>query len=152
MLAFCDRLLAELPKQGPALTPAEQLSLKERLAALRALPPSSYGQAKYLEARWLQRRLALANPLLDFEAILVTQRVPGSFNHMSDQYYGWWSRPGGGIYLLKRFKTEEPVLECLTGSFHEPGSFLRPALSYDAKKVSSPGANITRTWPPKLTS
>ena len=61
--------------------------------------------------------------------------MPGSFNHMSDQYYGWWSRPGGGIYLLKRFKTEEPVLECLTGAFHEPGSFLRPALSYDAKKV-----------------
>ena len=54
---------------------------------------------------------------------------------MSDQYYGWWSRPGGGIYLLKHFKTEEPVLECLTGAFHEPGSFLRPALSYDARKV-----------------
>ena len=64
----------------------------------------------------------MANPLLDFDSILVTKRVPGSFNHMSDQYYGWWSRPGGGIYLLKRFKTEEPVLECLTGTFHEPGS------------------------------
>ncbi|MCX6912860.1 MAG: discoidin domain-containing protein [Verrucomicrobia bacterium] len=135
VLAFCDRLLAELPKQGSALTPAEQSSLKERLAALRALSASRYRQETYLEARWLQRRLALANPLLDFESILVTKRVPGSFNHMSDQYYGWWSRPGGGIYLLKRFKTEEPVLECLTDAFHEAGSFLRPALSYDARKV-----------------
>jgi hypothetical protein len=135
VLAFCDRLLGELPKQGSALTSAEQSSFKERLAALRALPSSRHIQAEYLEARWLQRRLALANPLLDFESILVTKRVPGSFNHMSDQYYGWWSRPGGGIYLLKRFKTDEPVLECLTGAFREPGSFLRPALSYDAKKV-----------------
>ncbi len=115
--------------------PRSRSTLKKRLAALHAVPSSRYGQAQYLEARWLQRRLALANPLLDFEAILVTKRVPGSFNHMSDQYYGWWSRPGGGIYLLKQFKTEEPVLECLTGTFHEPGSFLRPALSYDAKKV-----------------
>jgi hypothetical protein len=135
VLAFCDRLLAELPEQGPELASADRSTLRQHLAALHAVPASRYGQAQYLEARWLQRRLALANPLLDFESILVTKRVPGSFNHMSDQYYGWWSRPGGGIYLVKRFKTEEPVLECLTESFHEPGSFLRPALSYDAKRV-----------------
>ena len=133
VLAFCDRLLAERPEQTSALAPSEQSAIRNRLAGIRAV--SRYGQAQYLEARWLQRRLALANPLLDFDAILVTKRVPGSFNHMSDQYYGWWSRPGGGIYLLKGFKTEEPVLECLTGAFHDPGSFLRPALSYDAKKV-----------------
>lgn len=135
VLAFCDRLLAELPDPGPDLASADRSALKSHLSALRAVPSSRYGQAQYLEARWLQRRLALANPLLDFDAILVTKRVPGSFNHMSDQYYGWWSRPGGGIYLLKGFKNEEPALECLTESFHELGSFLRPALSYDAKKV-----------------
>jgi Hydrazine synthase alpha subunit middle domain/NedA-like, galactose-binding domain/WD40-like Beta Propeller Repeat len=135
VLRFSKRLLAELSGPGPALAPAEQSALSQRLAALEAMASARAGQAQYLEARWLQRRLALANPLLDFEAILVTQRVPGSFNHMSDQYYGWWSRPGGGIYLLKRFKTDQPVLECLTGAFHDPGSFLRPALSYDAQKV-----------------
>ena len=135
VLAFCDRLLAELPERSSDLASADRSTLKKQLAALQARPSSRYGQAQYLEARWLQRQVALANPLLDFESILVTKRVPGSFNHMSDQYYGWWSRPGGGIYLLKRFKTEQPALECLTGAFHEPGSFLRPALSYDAKKV-----------------
>ena len=135
VLAFCDRLLAELPEQGAELASAERSALNEHLTSLRAVPSPLGGQAQYLEARWLQRRLALANPLLDFDSILVTKRVPGSFNHMSDQYYGWWSRPGGGIYLLKRFKTEEPVVECLTSSFREPGSFLRPALSYDARKV-----------------
>jgi mono/diheme cytochrome c family protein len=135
VLAFCDRLLAELPVPGSALTSADRSALREHIAALQTVPSSRYGQPQFLEARWLQRRLALANPLLDFETILVTKRVPGSFNHMSDQYYGWWSRPGGGIYLLKGFKTEEPALECLTRTFHDPGSFLRPALSYDATKV-----------------
>jgi hypothetical protein len=100
--------------------------------------PASGASAEslFLEARALGRQLALASPLLDFDAILFTKRVPGSFNHMSDQYYGWWSRPGGGIYLLRGFKSGEPAVECLTDAvLQEPGSFLRPALSYDAKKL-----------------
>lgn len=87
------------------------------------------------EARWAARQELLKDPLLDFEAILFTKRIPGSFNHMSDQYFGWWSRPGGGIYLLRGYKTEHPTEECITTAFTAPGSFLRPALSYDGKKV-----------------
>lgn len=105
-------------------------------AALAALPADASAQALYLQARALQRQLALRDPLLDFDSILFTKRVPGSYSHMSDQYYGWWSRPGGGIYLLKNFKSGQPATVCLTdGHFKEPGSFLRPALSYDAKKI-----------------
>ncbi len=108
-------------------------ALKSDLASLR---PNASAQPLYLKARALQRQLALANPLLDFDAILFTKRVPGSFNHMSDQYFGWWSRPGGGIYILRGFKSGTPTTECLTdASFKEPGSFLRPALSFDAKKI-----------------
>ncbi|MDA1275645.1 MAG: discoidin domain-containing protein [Verrucomicrobia bacterium] len=103
---------------------------------LLTIGDAASAQALYLEARALQRRLALASPLLDFDAILFTKRVPGSFNHMSDQYYGWWSRPGGGIYLLRGFASGDPATECLTdASFKEPGSFLRPALSFDARKI-----------------
>lgn len=90
---------------------------------------------RHLAARWKQRKEMLANPLLDFDDILFTKRVPGSFNHMSDQYIGWWSRPGGGIYILRDFQSDSPREECLTESFAEPGSFLRPTLSYNAKKV-----------------
>ncbi len=90
----------------------------------------------YTNARLLRRKLALADPLLDFDTILFTKRVPGSFNHMSDQYFGWWSRPGGGIYLLKNFNTDRPQTICLTDkTFTEPGSFLRPMLSSDSTKV-----------------
>ena len=92
-------------------------------------------RAELLAKHWTQRRQALADPLLNFDDILFTKRVPGSFNHMSDQYYGWWSRPGGGIFILRNFKSENPTTVCLTNSFKDPGSFLRPMLSWDAKKV-----------------
>ncbi len=88
-----------------------------------------------LESRYAARQGLLANPLLDFDALLFTKRIPGTFNHMSDQYFGWWSRPGGGIYLLRNYKSEHPTEECITTHFTEPGSFLRPDLSYDGKRV-----------------
>jgi len=88
----------------------------------------------YLQARWAVRRMALRNPLLDFDRILFVKRAPPAFPHMSDQYYGWWSRPGGGIYLLEGFKGDSPRLRRLTAGWPE-GSFLRPDLSYDGRKV-----------------
>jgi len=121
--------------------PADQISTSQwsvdHLAIMKAKPAPAKATmaAKALAARWAQRREALADPLLDFDAVLFTKRVPGSYNHMSDQYYGWWSRPGGGIYILRGFKDDTPEVECITGAFKERGSFLRPMLSYDAKKV-----------------
>jgi hypothetical protein len=107
--------------------------LKQKLAAL---PAGQSARPIFLEARRLQRRFALQNPLLhSFDTLLFTKRVPPTFNHMSDQFYGWWSQPGGGIFLLRGFAGGSPVERCLTDSFKEPGSFLRPTLSYDATKV-----------------
>lgn len=130
-LAVCERLSSELPptsQVGPKLD-----ELKRELAAL---PKDVSGRAIFLEARRLQRRLTLQNPLLhQSDALLFTKRVPGSFNHMSDQYYGWFSKPGGGIYLLRGVASDNPTEECLTSSFKKPGSFLRPTLSYDGEKI-----------------
>ena len=78
--------------------------------------------------------MALANPLLDFDDLLFVKRVPGSFTHMSDQYYGWFSRPGGGVFVLEDFKSDQPRLRCLTDAF-PPGTFLRPDLSHDGTRV-----------------
>lgn len=107
--------------------------LKQQLSAL---PAGKSAKELFFEARRLQRQLALRNSLLhEFDTILFTKRVPGSFNHMSDQYYGWWSKPGGGIFLLRGFAGESPTEQCITTAFREPGSFLRPTLSYDGRKV-----------------
>jgi hypothetical protein len=129
ILAHCERLIRE----GIAGEPNGNAGAE--IARLRRIPTEALERTHYLEARWLQRKLALANPLLDFEEILVTKRVPGTYSHMSDQYYGWWSRPGGGIYLLRGFRQDAPELQPLTEAFIEPGSFLRPTLSYDGRKV-----------------
>jgi hypothetical protein len=89
----------------------------------------------YFGVRKAVRELCMASPLLDFDKMLVTKLIePGWIYHMSDQYYGWWSRPGGGIYILEDFKSGSPKETCLTSSF-APGCFQRPTLSYDAKKI-----------------
>ena len=91
-------------------------------------------QDLYLRARKTVRRMAFANPLLNFDDLLFVKRAPATLPHISDQYYGWWSRPGGGIYILEDFKSPSPRLRCLTQGWPE-GSFLRPDLSYDGTKV-----------------
>jgi hypothetical protein len=123
----------EVCKSMAGEDPSALASLKQKLADL---PPDESAKGLFMEARRIQRRLALRNPLLcGFDTLLFTKRVPGSFNHMSDQYYGWWSKPGGGMFLLRGFTTDSPTEECISSSFREPGSFLRPTLSYDGKKV-----------------
>lgn len=88
----------------------------------------------YMKARWAVRRMAMENPLLDFDTILFVKRSPPMFPHMSDQFYGWWSRPGGSICLLEGFRTGQPRVRCLTDSWDD-GTFLRPDLSYDGRRV-----------------
>lgn len=123
-LRVCEDLMGGLPAVS---------GLKQELASL---PTGQSARPLFLEACRLQRRLALQNPLLrGFDTLLFTKRVPGSFNHMSDQYYGWWSKPGGGLYLLRGFASDSPTEQCLTKSFQQPGSFLRPMLDYDASKI-----------------
>ena len=68
---------------------------------LSAEATSEARQRLYLETRWAVRELALANPLLKFDSILFVKRAPTMFPHMSDQHYGWWSRGGGGVYVLE---------------------------------------------------
>ena len=114
---------------------ADSDALKQLASEAEACDDQEAGKALYLKARWAARRTLLAGPLLDFDAILFAKRVPGSFSHMSDQYYGWWSRPGGGLYILSGFKGDSPTLECISDSFQHQGSFMRPMLSYDGTKV-----------------
>jgi hypothetical protein len=106
----------------------------EQLDRLAADAPEASRRDLHFQARWAVRRMALANPLLDFDTILFVKRVPPAFPHMSDQYYGWWSRGGGGIYRLEGFKTDTPCVRAITAGWPE-GSFLRPDLSHDGRKV-----------------
>ncbi len=108
--------------------------LETRLVSLGPAAPDGERRRLHLEVRAVVRRLALRNPLLDFDTILFVKGAPGRFPHLSDQHYGWWSRPGGGIYLLRGFKGDRPQLRRLTRGW-APGSFVRPDLSWDGKKI-----------------
>ncbi len=143
-LAVCERLVRQSssgqPRRSPSPdamgSPAVSGLIEDLGQRLARLPAGQSAQPLFIDARRLERELGLQNPLLrGFDTLLFTKRVPASFNHMSDQYYGWWSKPGGGIYLLHGFATASPAEQCLTTSFTEPGSFLRPTLSYDGTKV-----------------
>jgi hypothetical protein len=130
------RLAADLAGQGVDVGP-HVARLDAVAAEADALAPGADADASralYLKARWAVRGLALANPLLDFDAIVFAKHAPGTFPHMSDQYYGWWSRPGGGVWVMEGFKTDAPRLRCLTAGLPD-GSVLRPDLSFDGRRV-----------------
>jgi len=88
----------------------------------------------YDSVRETIRKISFRNPVIDFKDILFVKKSPGVLAHLSDQNYGWWSRPGGGIFLLKNFASENPDLVCLTTGWPE-GTFSCPDLSYDATKI-----------------
>ncbi len=96
--------------------------------------PRQDWQTVYIDARWAIREAMLAHPLLDFDSIAFVKRVPTQFPHLSDQYYGWWTRPGGGVFVLDDFKSSKPTTRCLSTDFPE-GNFLRPDLDFDGKRL-----------------
>jgi len=136
--------LAESQRRLGAKVDGAVALLQEVAQAQEHLRADSTDEARrvlYFRARWAVRELALANPLLNFDLILFVKRAPGMFPHMSDQFYGWWSRPGGGICLLENFKSGPPSVRCLTSDMPD-GSFLGPELSFDGKKVLFAGCRF----------
>ena len=116
------------------ITSRPSARLPENSDRLPADAPDATRRALYFRAHWAIREMALANPLLSFDTLLFVKRAPTMFPHMSDQFYGWWSRPGGGVCVLDGFKSGEPQVRCLTSDM-PLGSFMGPDLSFDGKKV-----------------
>lgn len=127
-------LAEELRQQGVDVAEAVD-ALRRHQARLPGLPQTAdAAKATFLAVHWAIRRMALANPLLDFDTILFVKRAPSLLPHMSDQYYGWWSRPGGGIWLVSGLRQSQPQFRCVTAGWPD-GTFLRPELSYDGKRI-----------------
>jgi hypothetical protein len=130
------KLAASQQRLGVNVAGAEA-ALRQVAEEIKRQPADALAAARralYMKARWTVRALALGNPLLNFESILFVERAPGTLPHMSDQHYGWWSRPGGGIYRLEGFRSDHPRVRCLTAEM-PAGSFIGPDLSHDGRKV-----------------
>ncbi len=119
------------------------------------------GYSLFLAACALQRAVAFANPLVDFDEILFVAR--GVYNgsrahglrptsddqgqHFATQYFGFNAIPGGGLFVASGLASNEnlsvrdllndSVVESgrLEGQRLEPGAFLSPELSYDGQEI-----------------
>lgn len=131
-------LLADLrsAKNAPALD-AEALELDAVVEKARGLKTEAERRSLFDELLKLRRRIAFANPLLNFRELLFLKRdVSRVMEHCCDQFYGQQQQPGGGLFILKDPFGAAPELrnvfpESVSAGF-EGGSFLSPALSYDA--------------------
>lgn len=93
----------------------------------------------------LRDRIALCNPLLDFDKLLFIKRHHGKYTHMCDQYFGYHAKHGGGLFILDKPFSPNPVLHELTKDAvvesgrlkgqKLTGSVLSPELSYDGKTI-----------------
>ena len=96
----------------------------------------------------LRRRIAFANPLLNFDKLLFITRHRSRFNHMCDQYYAINQPSGGSVRVLSNpfgaadTQTVRDVLADsvvqrgrLKGKKLNTGSVVSPDLSYDGKQI-----------------
>ncbi len=100
--------LADLEKQLVELT---------RQAAKVSVDDAEARHALFVRASQLRRRIAFANPLLDFDRIVFIKRHKAIYRHMCDQFYGMAQRPGGGLCILNDAFGDSPtVTDVLAGS------------------------------------
>ncbi|MBM4000254.1 MAG: hypothetical protein FJ297_12095 [Planctomycetes bacterium] len=129
------RLLTELRvRNGSDFLADEERRLEE--LEQRAAAEGSGTEANrglYLAIRWLKRRIALANPLLN-GPVVFCKNAPTSYSHQVMQYYGWRARPGGSLFVLEHPGHSLRTRDILDGRLQH-GSILEPRLSYDARRI-----------------
>ena len=130
------KLLGDLQStHGAAFLAKEAIQLQRlaKAAGAKDLTPEA-ARRLYQRVRWLKRRIALANPLMDFGKLLLCKRVPTSYSHLVMQYYGWRARPGGGIFVLDEPGRSLACRDIFQGKLNR-GCVLEPRLSFDGRKI-----------------
>jgi len=131
-----QRLADDLAARGVPVEDKQQrlLQIGQQVGEWGDEPEREARENLYFAAQRTIRQLSWRNPQLDFDDILFIKRAPTRFPHISDQHYGWWSQPGGGIYILENFRSESANLRCLTPDWPD-GSFYGPELSWDGRRL-----------------
>jgi len=158
-------LLADIAGMTNAPDVAEA---KARLAELQkscaavAAEDTKARMALFRDVCQLRRKVAFANPLLDFDTLLFLTHHRAHFEHMCDQYYGFHAKPGGGVCVLANPFSDKPeVRDLLADAVVENGrlqgrkltggSFISLELSFDARTIFFAWTEAART-PDKWTS
>jgi hypothetical protein len=142
----------------------EARQLRRLASRARQIEPDAAGRmALFIEACSLRRRVAFANPLLDFDRMVFLTHHRASANHMCDQYFGFNARPGGSVWVLKDPFTERPeAVDVLRGVRVQNGrlggkqlvggSMISLDLDYDARRVAFAYTQATESgqnWSPE---
>jgi hypothetical protein len=92
--------LRQMPGRPELASEGQELEALQVQAA--KIKPASLAERRALfdRACHLRRRIAFANPLLDFKELLLLKRHRALLDHCCDQYYGIVQRPGGGLFVL----------------------------------------------------
>jgi len=116
ILRRTQALLADLRQMpaSPDLSAAAS-ELAELRAQTDALASGSQPERRALFDRvcHLRRRIAFANPLLDFKELLFLKRHRSICGHCCDQYYGITQIPGGGLFMLSDPFGDRPAVRDL---------------------------------------
>jgi hypothetical protein len=154
VLRQATALLQDLQSmKGVRALSVEEQALGELRQALAqtAMADVSARLRLYLRCCEVRRKIAFANPLLDFEQILfITHKKNGrgelAGDHMAGQYYGIHATKGEGLFVLDHAFGEQPVARnllsgsvCGNGRFQgaalPDGAYLSPDISFDGKQV-----------------
>jgi hypothetical protein len=145
-------LAADLRAAGVDTAQAER-ELTAAADAMAKLPADAGDPARrdlYFQARAAVRRLALANPLLNFDRLLFVKRfTQESYPDVCLNHMPWVSRPGGDICVLSRPFDEAPgkVAGLLNGALG-PGHVHGVDLWWDADRVVFGYARSRTDQPP----
>ena len=156
-LGLARKTLAFVERSAPQ--PAFLLDMRafeRELEAARAEPSADWPGLTERIGQF-KRRVLLAHPLLGFDSLVMVERdvlaaTPGRAadyydgQASMDQAFGHNARKGGGLFLLKHFKSDKPERMDLTHDLTVPtgtnrgqrlsdGAFMSPALSYDGKTL-----------------
>jgi len=118
---------------GPWGRSAGLVEALEPTAAYSAADPGARGL--YLAVRQVKRRIALRNPVVGFTQLLfIDQPYPTGpeTRHEAIHRMGIWATPGGRLLVLDGLHPGGALRQLAPD---KPGSFWRPDLSFDAKRV-----------------
>ena len=106
-------------------------------------------RALFQEITTLRRQIAFKNPLLNFDAILFlkhNKQVRG-YRHMVDQYLGFNAEKAGGVFVLRKPFSDQPMVESLLAkspvksgrlkgrTLENQGSFISLDLDFDGRSI-----------------
>ncbi len=133
------RLAADIQVMGADTRPfvGKLDALSRELTALAEDAPLEQHRELYLKARWAVRGLALANPLMDFDKLIICKRfTQDTYPDVCLNHMPWVSKPGGDICVVTFAGPEgEPRVRNVINGQLGPGHLHGMDLWYDADRV-----------------